>query len=130
MGFIETPTACHSICRKYEESVAGSHCFCLSFTLLRILCMHRSGLDKPWKGDHSIEIKYIIRDRLKLKQKQWNPATDFSYLRQIEHKLWQAFCHDVDEEYIPKAGMTFPSLEVAAAFYKEYTKRAEFSILK
>ncbi|MED6139066.1 hypothetical protein PIB30_080388 [Stylosanthes scabra] len=37
------------------------------------------------------------------------------------------FGHDVDEEYIQKAGMTFPSLEVAAAFYKEYAKRAGFS---
>ncbi|MED6116342.1 hypothetical protein PIB30_099398, partial [Stylosanthes scabra] len=37
------------------------------------------------------------------------------------------FCLDVDDEYIPKAGMTFPSLEVAADFYKEYAKRAGFS---
>ncbi|MED6177487.1 hypothetical protein PIB30_098557 [Stylosanthes scabra] len=37
------------------------------------------------------------------------------------------FCLDVDEEYIPKAGMTFPSLEVAVDFYKKYAKRAGFS---
>ncbi|MED6160995.1 hypothetical protein PIB30_056543 [Stylosanthes scabra] len=37
------------------------------------------------------------------------------------------FCLDVDEEYIPKGGMIFPSLEVAADFYKEYAKRAGFS---
>ncbi|MED6139211.1 hypothetical protein PIB30_081733 [Stylosanthes scabra] len=37
------------------------------------------------------------------------------------------FLGDVDEEYIPKAGMTFPTLEEAAAFYKEYAKRVGFS---
>ncbi|MED6152875.1 hypothetical protein PIB30_096182 [Stylosanthes scabra] len=37
------------------------------------------------------------------------------------------FCCDVDEEYIPKAGMTFPILEVDAAFYKKYAKRAGFA---
>ncbi|MED6174636.1 hypothetical protein PIB30_070962 [Stylosanthes scabra] len=36
------------------------------------------------------------------------------------------FC-DVVEEYIPKAGVTFPTVEEAAAFYKEYAKRAGFS---
>ncbi|MED6141356.1 hypothetical protein PIB30_102599, partial [Stylosanthes scabra] len=37
------------------------------------------------------------------------------------------FPHDVDDEYTPKAGMTFPTLEEAAAFYKWYVKRAGFS---
>ncbi|MED6114087.1 hypothetical protein PIB30_076931 [Stylosanthes scabra] len=34
----------------------------------------------------------------------------------------QFFC-DIDEEYIPTAGMTFPTIEEAGAFYKEYAKR-------
>ncbi|MED6124089.1 hypothetical protein PIB30_055799 [Stylosanthes scabra] len=34
---------------------------------------------------------------------------------------------DDDKEYIPKAGMTFQTLEEAAAFYKEYAKRVGFS---
>ncbi|MED6188223.1 hypothetical protein PIB30_084041, partial [Stylosanthes scabra] len=38
-----------------------------------------------------------------------------------------AFLGEVDEEYIPKAGMTFTTLEEAAAFYKEYAKRVGFS---
>ncbi|MED6114274.1 hypothetical protein PIB30_078738, partial [Stylosanthes scabra] len=37
------------------------------------------------------------------------------------------FPHDIDDEYTPKAGMTFPTLEEAAAFYKRYAKRAGFS---
>ncbi|MED6209801.1 hypothetical protein PIB30_058197 [Stylosanthes scabra] len=37
------------------------------------------------------------------------------------------FCCDVDEEYIPKARMTFTTLEVVVTFYKEYAKRAGFS---
>ncbi|MED6146485.1 hypothetical protein PIB30_034900 [Stylosanthes scabra] len=36
------------------------------------------------------------------------------------------FLGDVNEEYIPKAGMSFPTLE-EAAFYKEYAKRIGFS---
>ncbi|MED6199204.1 hypothetical protein PIB30_073747 [Stylosanthes scabra] len=36
------------------------------------------------------------------------------------------FLGDVNEEYIPKAGMTFPTLEEATAFYKEYAKRVGF----
>ncbi|MED6148464.1 hypothetical protein PIB30_053394 [Stylosanthes scabra] len=34
---------------------------------------------------------------------------------------------DVVEEYIPKVGMTFPTLEEDAAFCKEYAKRVGFS---
>ncbi|MED6150369.1 hypothetical protein PIB30_071632 [Stylosanthes scabra] len=37
------------------------------------------------------------------------------------------FLDEVDEEYIPKAGMTFATLEEAAVFYKEYAKRVGFS---
>ncbi|MED6164360.1 hypothetical protein PIB30_089153 [Stylosanthes scabra] len=38
-----------------------------------------------------------------------------------------SFLGDVNEEYIPKAGMSFPTLEEAAAFYKEYAKCVRFS---
>ncbi|MED6200717.1 hypothetical protein PIB30_088000 [Stylosanthes scabra] len=33
----------------------------------------------------------------------------------------------VDEEYIPKVGMTFLTIEEANVFYKEYAKRAGFA---
>ncbi|MED6184294.1 hypothetical protein PIB30_046089 [Stylosanthes scabra] len=41
--------------------------------------------------------------------------------------IMEQFPHDIDDEYTPKAGMTFPTLEEAAAFYKGYAKRAGFS---
>ncbi|MED6223183.1 hypothetical protein PIB30_071489 [Stylosanthes scabra] len=34
---------------------------------------------------------------------------------------------DVDEEYVPKVGMTFESVDEAGLFYKEYAKCAGFS---
>ncbi|MED6178490.1 hypothetical protein PIB30_108114 [Stylosanthes scabra] len=37
------------------------------------------------------------------------------------------FTCDVEEEYIPKAGMTFKTLGEVGLFYKEYAKRAGFS---
>ncbi|MED6222221.1 hypothetical protein PIB30_062264 [Stylosanthes scabra] len=45
------------------------------------------------------------------------------------NSIMQFFC-DVDNEYIPNARMTFPTLEEAAAFYKEYAKRAGFLLNK
>ncbi|MED6209757.1 hypothetical protein PIB30_057809 [Stylosanthes scabra] len=35
----------------------------------------------------------------------------------------QFFC-DVDEQYVPKVGMFFESLEKARDFYKDYAKQA------
>ncbi|RYR47231.1 hypothetical protein Ahy_A07g033184 [Arachis hypogaea] len=37
------------------------------------------------------------------------------------------FLCDVDEQFIPKVGMTFNTLEDAAKFYKDYSKVAGFS---
>ncbi|MED6215215.1 hypothetical protein PIB30_111236, partial [Stylosanthes scabra] len=37
------------------------------------------------------------------------------------------FTCDVEEDYIPKAGMTFKTLAEVGLFYKEYAKRAGFS---
>ncbi|MED6224827.1 hypothetical protein PIB30_087873 [Stylosanthes scabra] len=37
------------------------------------------------------------------------------------------FLCDVEEEYIPKVGMTFQTLAEVGSFYKEYAKRAGFS---
>ncbi|MED6159508.1 hypothetical protein PIB30_042912 [Stylosanthes scabra] len=37
------------------------------------------------------------------------------------------FMCNVDEEYVPKVGMTFKSCTEASEFYKEYAKRAGFS---
>ncbi|MED6174749.1 hypothetical protein PIB30_071984 [Stylosanthes scabra] len=42
-------------------------------------------------------------------------------------EMMEQFLCEVDEEYIPKVGMTFETLEEAGLFYKEYAKRAGFS---
>ncbi|MED6172946.1 hypothetical protein PIB30_054634 [Stylosanthes scabra] len=46
-------------------------------------------------------------------------------VRQLEDQT--EFLCNVDEEYVPKVGMTFKSCTEASEFYKEYAKRAGFS---
>ncbi|MED6209142.1 hypothetical protein PIB30_051957 [Stylosanthes scabra] len=46
-------------------------------------------------------------------------------VRQLEDQT--EFLCNVDEEYVPKVGMTFKSCTEATEFYKEYAKRAGFS---
>ncbi|RYR31474.1 hypothetical protein Ahy_B01g056270 [Arachis hypogaea] len=41
---------------------------------------------------------------------------------QVAEFLW-----DVDEQHVPKVGMTFKTLEKAGKFYKDYSKLADFS---
>ncbi|MED6108289.1 hypothetical protein PIB30_022419 [Stylosanthes scabra] len=42
-------------------------------------------------------------------------------------ELMEQFLCEAEEEYIPKVGMTFQTLEEAGLFYKEYAKRGGFS---
>ncbi|RYR68467.1 hypothetical protein Ahy_A03g014957 [Arachis hypogaea] len=41
--------------------------------------------------------------------------------------LFVQFLCDVDEQFVPKIGMTFNMLEEAEQFYKDYSKLADFS---
>ncbi|MED6116673.1 hypothetical protein PIB30_102426, partial [Stylosanthes scabra] len=40
----------------------------------------------------------------------------------------EEFLCDVDEQYVPKVGMLFQSLEEARNFYRDYAKHAGFAI--
>ncbi|MED6162879.1 hypothetical protein PIB30_074606 [Stylosanthes scabra] len=42
----------------------------------------------------------------------------------------EEFLCDVDEQYVPKVGMLFQSLEEARNFYRDYAKHAGFAIKK
>ncbi|MED6226000.1 hypothetical protein PIB30_099084 [Stylosanthes scabra] len=58
-------------------------------------------------------------------EEQMEDLNSINEVGQLEDQT--EFLCNVDEEYVPKVGMTFESCAEASVFYKEYAKRAGFS---
>ncbi|MED6133644.1 hypothetical protein PIB30_030039 [Stylosanthes scabra] len=57
-----------------------------------------------------------------------DPSVDLFSDNSCDLSNTEQFSCDVDEDYVPKVGMFFESLEKARNFYRDYAKRAGFTI--
>ncbi|MED6133773.1 hypothetical protein PIB30_031324 [Stylosanthes scabra] len=56
-----------------------------------------------------------------------DPSSEADSVRSRESDNTEQFSCDVDEQYVPKVGMLFPSLEESRKFYADYARRVGFS---